>query len=115
MLRITARESRRARTRPARSPFTRVSPALSMATSVPLPMAIPTSAAARAGASLMPSPAKATRRPFRRQAAARLDRVPDLEEAGGPAVHRHQHGGGAVGPHALGLGRERARVQAQLV
>ncbi len=46
-----------------RSPLTRVTPALSMATSVPVPMAMPTSAAARAGASLMPSPAIATRRP----------------------------------------------------
>ena len=38
-------------------------PALSMATSVPVPMAMPTSAAASAGASLMPSPAMATMRP----------------------------------------------------
>ena len=38
-------------------------PALSMATSVPVPMAMPTSACARAGASLIPSPAIATRRP----------------------------------------------------
>jgi len=34
-----------------------------MATSVPVPMAMPTSAAARAGASLRPSPAKTTRSP----------------------------------------------------
>jgi len=36
--------------------FTSVTPALSMATSVPVPMAMPTSACASAGASLMPSP-----------------------------------------------------------
>ena len=38
----------------------RVTPAVLMATSVPQPMAMPTSAAARAGASLMPSPTIAT-------------------------------------------------------
>jgi hypothetical protein len=38
-------------------------PALSTATSAPVPMAMPTSAAASAGASLMPSPAMATLRP----------------------------------------------------
>ena len=48
---------------PRRSPLTSVTPALSIATSVPVPMAMPTSAAARAGASLMPSPAIATTRP----------------------------------------------------
>ena len=36
-----------------------------MATSVPVPIAMPTSAAASAGASLMPSPAIATTPPFR--------------------------------------------------
>ncbi len=46
-----------------RSPFRRVTPALSMATSVPEPIARPTSAAASAGASLTPSPAMATTRP----------------------------------------------------
>jgi hypothetical protein len=35
-----------------------------MATSVPVPMAMPTSAAASAGASLMPSPTKASLVPF---------------------------------------------------
>ena len=45
---------------PRRSPLTRVTPALSMATSVPVPMAMPTSAWASAGASLMPSPTIAT-------------------------------------------------------
>ena len=38
-------------------------PALSIATSVPVPIAMPTSACASAGASLMPSPAIATMRP----------------------------------------------------
>ena len=60
MFRITAWLRFRAFTMPCRSPLTRVMPALSMATSVPVPMAIPTSAPARAGASLMPSPATAT-------------------------------------------------------
>ena len=51
---------------PVRSPFSSVMPALSIATSVPVPMAMPTSAAASAGASLTPSPAMATTRPSRR-------------------------------------------------
>ncbi len=51
---------------PPRSPFTSVTPALSIATSVPVPMAMPTSAAARAGASFTPSPAMATTRPSSR-------------------------------------------------
>ena len=41
----------------------RTTPADSMATSVPAPMAIPTSARASAGASLTPSPTMATVRP----------------------------------------------------
>jgi hypothetical protein len=44
MFRITARLSTRARTRPRRSPLTNVMPALSIATSVPVPIAIPTCA-----------------------------------------------------------------------
>ena len=64
MLRIVARLSRRARTSPRRSPRTSVTPALSIATSVPVPIAMPTSACASAGASLMPSPAIATRAPL---------------------------------------------------
>ena len=60
MLLIVARLRRMAWAMPRRSPFTRVMPALCMATSVPVPMAIPTSASLRAGASLMPSPAIAT-------------------------------------------------------
>ena len=63
MLRIVLRDNRRARTMPRRSPFTSVTPALSIATSVPVPMATPTCAWASAGASLIPSPAIATTRP----------------------------------------------------
>ena len=60
---MVARERRLARRMPRKSPFTSVTPALSMATSVPVPMAMPTCAWASAGASLMPSPAIATNRP----------------------------------------------------
>ncbi|MNR02172.1 hypothetical protein D3C85_1180140 [compost metagenome] len=45
---------------PCRLPDIRTTSAASMAMSVPEPMARPTSASARAGASLMPSPTKAT-------------------------------------------------------
>src|SRR5436190_2217663 len=45
---------------PRGSPPTSVTPAASMATSAPLPIAIPTSARASAGASLIPSPTIAT-------------------------------------------------------
>ena len=65
MLRMVAAERRRARSRPPRSPPSRVTPALSMAMSLPVPMAIPTSARARAGASFTPSPVMATTRPCR--------------------------------------------------
>ena len=61
---MVARASLTARTTPRRSPLSRVNPALSMATSAPVPMAMPTSARARAGASLMPSPAIATTSPL---------------------------------------------------
>src|SRR5258708_6187166 len=50
MFRMVARESLIARAMPRRSPFTRVTPALSIAMSVPVPMAMPTSAWARVGA-----------------------------------------------------------------
>ena len=63
MLRTVASDSARARRMPRRSPLTKVTCALDMATSVPVPMAMPTSALASAGASLMPSPAIATLRP----------------------------------------------------
>jgi hypothetical protein len=50
---------------PRRSPLTSVTCALFIATSVPVPIAMPTFAFAKAGASLMPSPAIATIRPSR--------------------------------------------------
>jgi hypothetical protein len=65
MFLIVARLSRLARAIPRRSPLTSVIAALSMATSVPVPMAMPTVASASAGASLMPSPAMATEWPSR--------------------------------------------------
>src|SRR3989441_4959793 len=68
ILRMVARESRRARTMPRKSPFTSVMPALWIATSAPVPIAIPTSACASAGASFTPSPAIATARPCARSA-----------------------------------------------
>ena len=63
MLRTVLTESVRATAMPRRSPLTSVTWALFIATSVPVPMAMPTSAFAKAGASLMPSPAMATMRP----------------------------------------------------
>jgi hypothetical protein len=63
MLPIVARERSMAVTSPERAPEIKVMSEASMATSVPVPMAIPTSAWARAGASLMPSPTMATTRP----------------------------------------------------
>ena len=62
---MTAADSARALTMPVRSPLSSVMPALSIATSAPVPMAMPTCAAASAGASLTPSPAMATTRPSR--------------------------------------------------
>ena len=63
MIRMVRRDSSMAVTTPRRSPRIKVTSAASMATSVPEPMAMPTSAWARAGASLMPSPTMATSRP----------------------------------------------------
>ena len=63
MFATVATDRARAVAMPRRSPFTRVSWALFIATSVPVPIAMPTSARASAGASLMPSPAMPTRRP----------------------------------------------------
>ncbi|MNY42825.1 hypothetical protein D3C86_1777500 [compost metagenome] len=60
MLRITAWLKFLALTIPCKSPFTNVILALSMATSVPVPIAIPILAWANAGASFIPSPAIAT-------------------------------------------------------
>ena len=68
MLPSVARLRRMALEIPRRSPLTSVIPALCMATSVPVPMAMPTSASLSAGASLMPSPAIATCRPVARSA-----------------------------------------------
>src|SRR3974390_1946559 len=53
MLRMVARLRRRARTMPCKSPLISVTAALSMATSAPVPIAMPTCACASAGASLM--------------------------------------------------------------
>src|SRR5680860_161953 len=63
MLRIVARDRSIAVTSPERAPEIKVMSEDSMATSVPVPMAEPTSAWARAGASLMPSPTMPTTRP----------------------------------------------------
>ena len=60
MLRMVALESSMAPATSSRSFFISTMSADSMATSVPAPMAMPTSARARAGASLMPSPTMAT-------------------------------------------------------
>ena len=63
MLRTVANDKSRALTIARKSPFTSVRCALLIATSVPVPIAMPTWALARAGASLMPSPAMATTLP----------------------------------------------------
>ncbi len=63
MVRIVRRLSSTASTTPRRSPRIRVMSEASMAISVPVPRAMPTSAWARLGASLRPSPTMATRRP----------------------------------------------------
>src|SRR5256885_14353753 len=73
ILRYVARDSSIAPTTSRGSLRTRTMPADSTATSVPAPIAIPTSAVARAGASLTPSPTIATLLPpswNRRTAAA---------------------------------------------
>ena len=67
---VTVRRDRAiAETMPRRSPPTRVMSEAAIATSAPVPMATPTSAAERAAASLMPSPAIATTWPCRLQLA----------------------------------------------
>ena len=63
ILRTVASDNLRAVAIPRKSPLTSVICALLIATSVPVPIAMPTSALASAGASLMPSPAIATTRP----------------------------------------------------
>ena len=71
-------------TTPRRSPDIKTTSADSIATSVPVPMAMPTSAYASAGASLMPSPTKAILRPSPSgHRALRPFR---------PAAHRRSHG-----------------------
>ena len=65
MFRMTLRDRRIALTASRRSLRTSTASALSMATSVPAPMAMPRSAATSAGASFTPSPIMATRRPSR--------------------------------------------------
>ncbi len=64
MFRMVARLSSTAVTASIRSLFISTTSADSMATSVPAPMARPTSDRARAGASLMPSPTMATFLPW---------------------------------------------------
>ena len=64
MLRMVARrQADRGRRPRVSAPEIKVMSAASMATSVPVPMASPTSAWASAGASLMPSPTMPTRAP----------------------------------------------------
>ena len=63
VVRIVARDSRMADATLRRSPRMSVTSLASIAISVPVPMAIPTSARDRAGASLMPSPTIATTSP----------------------------------------------------
>src|SRR3954466_2995860 len=62
----------------------RMTPADSMATSVPAPMARPTAARASAGASLTPSPTISTRRPCRPV----VDAVGGHRQAPAPLVQR---------------------------
>ncbi len=93
-------------------------PALSIATSVPVPIAMPTSADASAGASLTPSPAIATTRPARRSLfdhlglAVRQHLGLDLGDAE-PARHGLRGGAVVAGQHhdaqAFGFQALRAR------
>src|ERR1035438_10315576 len=62
-IRMVRRESSMASATPLRLSRISVMPPASMAAAVPEPMAMPRSACASAGASLMPSPTMATRRP----------------------------------------------------
>ena len=74
--------------------WTELTSAASMATSVPVPMARPTSAWARAGASLMPSPTMPTRRPSacsrRISPAYRLNTIPQWLARGSDHHYRPQ-------------------------
>ena len=81
ILRMVARASFRARTTPEMSPLSSVMPALSSATSAPVPMAMPTSAAASAGASFTPSPAMATLAPLPRSSSTSACLAPGVMSA----------------------------------
>ena len=114
---MTACDRRRARTMPMRSPLMSVMPALSIATSVPVAMAIPTSAWARAGASLMPSPAMATTWPsaWRRRTTSRFCSRQHLgldAQDAEPPRHRLGRGLAVAGQHDDLDARRRARSRA---
>ena len=68
MVRTVRRDRAMAAVMPRRSPPTRVMSEAAMATSVPVPIAMPRSAVASAGASLMPSPTNPTTCPASRRA-----------------------------------------------
>ena len=124
MLRIVARDSAMAVTRPRRSPDIRVTPADSMATSVPVPIAMPTSADASAGASLTPSPTIATACPraWRSATAAALPSgrtsamtrsmpAAPRDRLGGPSVVAGEHRDLETEPMELGDRLDRARLE----
>src|SRR5215207_8384051 len=133
MLRIVARLSASAETTPRRSPEISVTSAASIATSVPVPIATPTSDWASAGASLIPSPTIATSFPSscsRRTSEALilrehlgedaldgggrflLDRVRDRDDAGGTSVEGREDRGLPLGGKPPGglLERRQGRV-----
>ena len=85
-----------------------------MATSVPAPMAMPTSARARAGASLMPSPTMATRRPCRAAARGRRSSLWLGQHAGDDLVHAHACVGHGLAPCARVVAREHDSVVAPM-
>ena len=103
---------------PCRSPLTSVTAALSIATSAPVPMAMPTWACASAGASLMPSPAMRDEAALvlqlldRRGLLVRQHLGDDLVDAE-LAADRLRRGAAVAGQHddahALGAQRLRAR------
>src|SRR5947208_543351 len=101
MLRIVARLSRRARRMPSRSPLTSVTAALSIATSAPVPIAMPICAWASAAQRLQ------------RGGRIMLDRIGDGDEPGGTAVDRDQHHALAVPTAPVGLFREAARIDVE--
>src|SRR5690625_4781125 len=97
MFRIVALERSRALTIPRRSPDIRTTSALSMAMSVPVPMAMPTLAWARAGASLIPSPTNATLRP----PCCSVTPAPGGDGPGGSLVVACEHGDAPAQPVQL--------------